>query len=165
MFRRHINILLLMLLVMGILPVPGLAQNLMSVQVKTAQLRATPSFLGKIVTTVAYAQQVAILKEQGAWVNVTVPGTSTEGWMHSTALTKKKILLNPSASDISQAASSDEIALAGKGFNAQVEEEFKAGNSQVNYAPVNKMETIVISQTQMSKFLQQGGVTPEGGQQ
>ena len=165
MFRRHIYILLPMICVMGMLPAFSLAQNLMSVQVKNAQLRATPSFLGKIVTTVAYTQQVAILKEQGAWVNVTLPGTSTEGWIHSTALTKKKILLNPSASDISQAASSDEIALAGKGFNAQVEEEFKAGNSQVNYAPINSMETIVISQTQILRFLQKGEVIPEGGQQ
>lgn len=164
MLRRYVCILLVMLAVV-ILPAIGPAQDLMSVQVKNAQLRATPSFLGKIVSTVVYAQQVTILQEQGAWVNVAVTGTGSEGWMHSTALTKKKILLNPSASDISQAASSDEIALAGKGFNAQVEEEFKARNSQVNYTPINDMETIVISHTQMRQFLQQGEVTPEGGQQ
>jgi hypothetical protein len=144
-------------------PIRGLAQNLMSVQVKTAQLRANPSFLGKIITTVSYSKQVDILEKQDAWVKAALPGTSVEGWMHSTALTKKKVLLNPNASDVSQAASNDEIALAGKGFNAEIEKEFRTGNRQVDYESINRMETIVISQQQMETFLQEGSHFPEGG--
>ena len=165
MFRRHIQIVLAICLILGMTPALVLAQPLMSVHVKSAQLRANPSFLGKIITTVAYSQQVAILEEQDAWVKATLPEASATGWMHTTALTKKKILLNPNASDVTLAASSDEIALAGKGFNAEVEKEFRTGNSQVDYAPINKMETIVISQQQMEAFLQQGGLFPEGGAQ
>ena len=135
----------------------------MSVQVKKGQLRSAPSFLGKIVTTISYTKQVEILEEQGAWLRVVVPGTSTEGWMHSSALTKKKIILKPGAEDISQAASSDEVALAGKGFNAEVEEQFKAENPNVNYNAVDRMEKIVVSQKQMQQFLQRGGLSSEGG--
>ncbi|GAK59580.1 hypothetical protein U27_06565 [Candidatus Vecturithrix granuli] len=165
LFRRHIQIVLAIWLILSMAPAIVLAQNLMSVQVKTAQLRANPSFLGKVTATVAYTKQVEILETQGDWVKAAVPGTNVKGWIHSTALTKKKILLQAGVSDVSQAASSDEIALAGKGFNAEVEEEFKAGNRHVDYEPINKMETIVISQKQMEAFLQQGGLIFEGGAQ
>lgn len=165
LFRRQTRIVLAIWLTFVMLPAVVLAQSLMSVQVKTTQLRATPSFLGKIITTIAYAKQVEVLENQGDWVKAAVPGTSATGWMHTTALTKKKILLNPSANDVSLAASSDEIALAGKGFNAEIEKEFRTSNSQVDYVPINTMETIVISQQQMEAFLQQGGLFPEGGTQ
>jgi hypothetical protein len=138
-------------------------QRLMSVQVKEGQLRSAPSFLGKIVTTISYTKQVEVLEEKGAWMRVALPGTSTEGWMHSSALTKKKIILKPGVEDISQAASSDEVALAGKGFNAEVEEQFKSENSNVDYNAVDKMQKIVISQKQMQQFLKGGGLSPEGG--
>lgn len=137
--------------------------KLMSVQVKEAQVRSAPSFLGKIVTTVAYTKQVEMLKEKGDWMQVALPESDTEGWMHSSALTKKKILLNPNAKDIKQAASSDEVALAGKGFNEEVEKKFKEGNSEVNYDAVDKMGKIIISQQQMEQFLSTGAVSPEGG--
>ncbi|MDY0094769.1 MAG: SH3 domain-containing protein [Candidatus Vecturithrix sp.] len=163
MFRRQIRIVVIIVFIAGMAPIRGLAQNLMSVQVKTAQLRANPSFLGKIITTVSYSKQVDILEKQDAWVKAALPGTSVEGWMHSTALTKKKVLLNPNASDVSQAASNDEIALAGKGFNAEIEKEFRTGNRQVDYESINRMETIVISQQQMETFLQEGSHFPEGG--
>lgn len=165
LFQRHIYIVLTIWLILSMASTTVLAQNLMSVQVKIAQLRATPSFLGKIIATVAYTKQVEILEEQGDWFRAAIPGANANGWIHSTALTKKKILLQAGVSDVSQAASSDEIALAGKGFNAEVEEEFKAGNRLVDYAPINKMETIVISQKQMETFLQQGGLISEGGAQ
>ena len=139
------------------------AAKLMSVQVKEGQVRSAPSFLGKIVATVAYTKQVEMLKEKGDWMQVALPGSGTEGWMHSSALTKKKILLNPNAKDIEQAASSDEVALAGKGFNEEVEKNFKEGNSEVNYAAVDEMEKIIISQQQMEQFLTKGAVSPEGG--
>ena len=138
-------------------------QNLMSVQVQKAQIRTTPSFLGKIVTTVSYAKQVEVVEEQGDWMSVVVPGSPTKGWMHASALTKKKIILKAGEEDVALAASSDEVALAGKGFNAEVEEKFKAENSNVNYSAVDKMEKIVISQKQMQAFLTQGELAPEGG--
>ena len=64
------------------------ATQLMSVQVKEGKVRSTPSFLGKIVATVAYTKQVEMLKEKGDWMQVSVPKDDTKGWMHSSALTE-----------------------------------------------------------------------------
>lgn len=141
------------------------AGKLMSVQVKEAQLRSGPSFLGKIVAAVPYARQVEVVGEQGDWKNVVLPGNASKGWMHDSALTKKTILLNAGKEDIAKAASNDEIALAGKGFNQEVENAYRKGNSGVNYDAVNKMETIIVSQPAMEKFLAAGEVFPEGGAQ
>ncbi|PIE35271.1 hypothetical protein CSA56_04860 [candidate division KSB3 bacterium] len=141
------------------------AEKLMSVEVKEAKLRSGPSYLRKVVTTVAYAQQVNVLGEKGDWKNVSVPGSGTKGWMHESALTKKTIILKAGEKDIEKAATSDEVALAGKGFNEEVEKQFKEGNASVNYAVVNEMEKIVISQPEMEQFLTAGEIFPEGGAQ
>ena len=71
--------------------------------------------------------------------------------------------LEKMANDVAQAASSDELALAGKGFSKQVEGEFKTKNPQLDYTWVNRMEQMVISQEQIEQFLKDGKLAPEGG--
>ncbi len=80
-------------------------------------------------------------------------------------LTEKKVVLKPGASDVKKAATNDEIALAGKGFNKQVEGEFKTRNQNIDFIWIDKMEKITVSQSQMQKFLKQGKLYPEGGSQ
>lgn len=133
-------------------------QKVLSVQVKKAHIRATPSFLGRIITTLSYSEQVEKLIEKGDWVNVKLEKNNSEGWVHISALSRKKIVLKPGAADVEQAASSDEIALAGKGFNEQVEGEFKAGNRDIDFTWIDKMEGIDVSQYQMNRFLEEGGL-------
>jgi len=139
------------------------AENLMSIQIKKGQLRTTPSFLGKIVAELNYADQVAVLEKKDAWLKVRTPAKNIAGWLHASALTSKKIILKPGASDVAQAASSDEVALAGKGFSEQVEREFKSRNPQLDYAWIIQMERMVVSQEQMEQFLKDGKLAPEGG--
>ena len=153
------------LLVFMIFHASAEAGKQMSVQVKEAQVRSGPSFLGKIVSTVPYAKQVDVTGEKGDWKNVVVSGTGSKGWMHNSALTKKTILLKAGEDDIKKAASNDEIALAGKGFNQEVENAYKKGNNSVNYAAIDEMEKIVVPQIEMLQFLEAGEVSPEGGAQ
>lgn len=135
----------------------------MSVQVKEGQIRSAPSFLGKIVGRAAYGERVSVTGEKGAWLQIRVPGKAAQGWMHASALTRKKIVLKAGAADVRQATSSDEIALAGKGFNEQVEGEFRAKNPNIDFAWVDRMEQVNISQAEIQRFLEAGKVVPEGG--
>ena len=139
------------------------AYNLMSIQIKKGQLRTTPSFLGKIVAELNYAEQVAVLEKKEAWIKVRASAKNVEGWLHASALTSKKIILKAGAADVAQAASSDELALAGKGFSEQVEGEFKNRNPQLDYTWINQMEQMVVSQVQMEQFLKDGKLSPKGG--
>jgi len=133
----------------------------MSVQVKDAPVRATPSFVGKVVGALAYGDQVEIQQTQGAWSKVAGAGTS--GWMHTSALSSKKIVLAAGQEQAKVAASGDELALAGKGFNSDVEAQFKAGHKDIDFTWINRMEKIRIPAAKMQVFLKDGDVMPKEG--
>ena len=140
----------------------GTAQTMMSVQVKETKVRATPSFLGKILATLVYGDRVKVLEEQKGWAKVETPSGS--GWVSGSALTNKRVVLQAGAKDVETGASSSEVALAGKGFNEQVEEQYKK-DSNLDYTWVDRMETtFVFPPEELVSFLKDGGLKPsEGG--
>ena len=137
----------------------------MNVQVQSGQIRATPSFLGKVLATVPYGVSVEVLQQKGDWMQVkSLQGKV--GWMHQSSLTTKKVAMGSGATTAKTAASNDELALAGKGFNSDVEREFKAKNKNLNFAAVDRMEKIKIPAAEMEAFLKAGAVKPlKGGAQ
>ena len=134
----------------------------MSVQVKNGQIRATPSFLGKVVAPLSYGDRVQVVETRNDWMNVTGPGGQS-GWVHSSALTKKKIVMSSGSQDVQTGASGDELALASKGFNSDVEADFKSKNQNVDFTWVDRMEKYKVSPQEMKEFLKDGDVKPEGG--
>jgi hypothetical protein len=155
---------ILILTIISIGGITALADSFpsMSVQVKKGDVRSTPSFLGKIVARLSYGDQVQVQGKKGSWMLVDLVD-SGNGWIHTSALTRKNIVLRAGQTDVQQTADSDEIALAGKGFNEQVEGEFKAQNPNIDYTWIDKMENIVISRKQMLEFLQEGDLNPSEG--
>ncbi|MFO7666440.1 MAG: SH3 domain-containing protein [Desulfobacterales bacterium] len=144
---------------------PAQAANTMSVQIKEGQVRSTPSFLGKIVAKLAYGDRVEIIQDQGVWKKVALRG-GVQGWIHTSALSEKSIILKAGAKNVQTSATGGEIALAGKGFSEQVEKQYKSLNRNLDYAWVDRMEKFQVSPEQMQAFLKQGGVVPakEGAQ-
>lgn len=154
---------LMIFLVLCLTPVYAFGQQMMSVQVKSGDVRSAPSFLGAILAKVSYGDRLFVHEEKEAWVKVSVPGKKAEGWIHSSALTSKIVMLQAGASDVKQAASSSEIALAGKGFNKQVEKEFRDKNPSLDFIAIDKMEKISVSQSDIQDFLKAGELSPKGG--
>jgi uncharacterized protein YgiM (DUF1202 family) len=134
----------------------------MSVQIQDGKLRSDPNFLGKITTSVAYGDMVTIVRQQESWYLVTTRSGQT-GWIHSSALTEKAIVLKAGDANVDKTASQREIALAGKGFNADVEKEYKSRNPQLNFEWVDRMERYVVSDENIRQFVLDGKLTPEGG--
>ncbi len=128
----------------------------MSVQVRLAQLRSTPSFLGQVVADLAYGARVLRVRSEGDWLQVR--SDSQYGWVHQSALTPKEIILNPSAQDVERAANSTEIALAGKGFNAEVEKQYRQRHQQADFAWVDRAETLQSTTAQLARFVTQGSL-------
>jgi len=89
--------------------------------------------------------RVRIAEESGAWRMVGPAQGVSQGWMHVSALTRRKVVLHPGTADVEEAATSDELALAGKGFNKQVEEQFSSDNPDADYAWIDWMEARKIS--------------------
>lgn len=157
--RKYLFMLFPMLLVSLALA----ATQMFSVQIKSGNLRSRPSFLGKIVSEVSYGDRLTMLAEQAGWTQVR-DTSGHEGWIHTSALTEKKIVLASGDRAVDTSASTDELALAGKGFNEEVETEFKSANPEIDYAWVDRMEQMKISPQQAMAFLSAGGIEPKGGE-
>jgi len=166
MFRYLSMIICLVLLGVVGMDQTVFAQKMMSVQVREGQLRATPSHLGKIVARASYGDRVMVLEEKGDWKKVSLGGGKYQGWMHKTALTSKKIALRAGQASVGSSVSGDEIALAGKGFSAEVEAQYRKSNKSLDYAWINRMETFQVSPEQMEEFIRDGRLAAgaRGGQ-
>ncbi|MBF0233001.1 MAG: SH3 domain-containing protein [Desulfamplus sp.] len=134
-----------------------------NILVKQGALRTQPSFVGQMITSVSYGETVQVLDEANGWARIKIIRTGQMGWMHNSALSDKAMSLKSGGLNASQSATGDELALAGKGFNRQVEQQFKSRNPNVDFSWVNKMETFTISDRQTQVFLQEGQVSPGGG--
>lgn len=130
--------------------------QMFSVQQKEGKLRDKPSFLGKIVQRLPYGARVSKSSEKGSWYQVQAGGVS--GWMHKSTLTEKVIVLKAGDENVSSGVSDDEMVLAGKGFNSDVEKTYKQENSNLNYALVDKMEQFEIKLAAFEAFVKEGGL-------
>jgi uncharacterized protein YgiM (DUF1202 family) len=135
--------------------------GVMNVQSEKAIVRATPGPFAASVATLAYGDQVTTISEQGAWTQVKTASGVT-GWTQTASLTKKTIKLEAGNKNVGTAASGEELALAGKGFNSKVEGEFKAKNPKMDFKAIDRMEQFKVSEKQMVKFIEEGGLTVVG---
>lgn len=135
----------------------------MSVQIRNAHLRATPSYLGVKIATTDYADKVTLLQSEGEWRKVKSTRTGEEGWVHLSALRTKAIEVKTDAQDASATASGEEMSLAGKGFNSKVESDFRSKNADIDFGPIDKMQEKSIPTEEMIQFLNEGEIRPRGG--
>lgn len=161
MTRRKLLVLSIVAAALMWIPAMGLGAKIMSVQIKQGALRSNPSFMGKIVTKVSYGDRVEALEKRAGWSKVKPSGKGAAGWIHDSALTTKKIVLSAGKHNVAQSTTGDELALAGKGFNKQVEGQYRSKNPKADFAAINRMEQIVISEKKMRAFLKEGQVTPK----
>jgi len=128
----------------------------MSVQVQQSKVRATPSQLGGAVATVQYGDIVQAGVPQKGWYPVTT-ADGKKGWLHESALSGKPIAMRAGATDAAVGVSSDEVALAGKGFNEQVEAKLKADGT-LDFTWVDRMMAFDVSPDQILTFRTQGNL-------
>jgi SH3-like domain-containing protein len=133
----------------------------MSVQVRNGKVRATPSQLGRVIATVDYGAVIQAEGPQNGWYQVTT-ADGQKGWVHESALSKKAVTMHAGTSDAATGVSSDEVALAGKGFNEQVEAKLRA-NGTLDYTWVDRMAAFVVDADQIVRFRSQGNLS--GGAQ
>ena len=117
------------------------------VSVKSSNLKAKPSGVAKNVAGVSYGDPVTWIKEEGGWTLVSKG--STQGWISTNALTKRKIVNTGKVS-----TDAKEIALAGKGFGEGLETNAENGN----YTAVNAVEKNTVSESTNESFKAQGGL-------
>lgn len=156
--RKHVAATALLLLTAAAVLAAG---PLRSVQVREGQLRQSPSFLGKITARVAYGDRLEVLEEKSGWTRVR-DDAGNGGWIHASALTEKKVVLKAGQADVAAGASGEEIALAGKGFNEEVEKTWREANPDLDFAWVDRMEGWTVTPAEAAAFVAAGELVPGG---
>lgn len=120
--------------------------KVMYVAVEEADVKEKPSFFSKTKEIFLYTQKVIVLETKGNWTKVRLPDAEdkdfqndiqdeiVQGWISSGSLSKKRIAQGKRLS-----ASTDELALAGKGFSSEIEDVYRK-NSELDYESVDRME-------------------------
>ncbi|MDR0747721.1 MAG: SH3 domain-containing protein [Helicobacteraceae bacterium] len=128
------------------------------VAVKSANVKSGTGFFSSTTGKLSYGDAVTVTAVKGNWAGIKSSGASkAQGWVSMASLTTKKI----AASAMSVSTSSDELALAGKGFDKDTEREY-IQSSKLDFTVVDQMEKVVIQPKTLLLFLKEGHLA-EGG--
>jgi hypothetical protein len=121
------------------------------VAVKTVTLKSSTGFFASNKGTLNYGDAVTVLQVSGKFVEIrSVANSSLTGWTASASLSAKQIVAGNTSS-----VSAKETALAGKGFNQEVENAYKS-DGKLNYADVDRVETVKVREADLLRFLDDG---------
>jgi len=135
----------------AVLPAQARKGGTMYVAVKTVELKSGSSFFSSTRGTLSYGATVSVLQVNDNWAEVkSVASPSVSGWTTVANLSSKRIVSGTAAG-----ASASEVALAGKGFNQEIENSYKAGG-RLNYADVDKTEALQVSRQELRSFINEG---------
>jgi hypothetical protein len=155
MRKLYLAVLLVVLVTAGVM-----AAETLKVTVKTTKMRSSPKFYASAVTTLNFGDSIQKIGEQGDWIQgLTTAGL--QGWVHGSAVEEPSFSLT-SRRTSGTGTSADEVALAGKGFNEQVEKEYQK-TSNLDYTWVDRMSAITVSEKDMEKFFKDGKLGEYGG--
>jgi invasion protein IalB len=128
---------------------------------KENAVRVDCRFFAPVAAKVSYGDPLEVLSEEGDWVKVRFE--ETEGCIHNSAVTKKKIkTIKKKSGDEDEADRSDateeEVALAGKGFNPAVEKRYREENPDLDFDAIDSIEAYTVPDDVLVEFIDEGGL-------
>jgi len=116
------------------------------VAVKTTPLKSSTGFFGQELRVLSQGDELVFLRADGKWTEVRA-GNQT-GWVSTDSLSSRRVVASGSA------VTASEVALAGKGFSAEIEVEYR--KSGIDYSMVDFMEKINIPANELLGFVTDG---------
>lgn len=132
----------------------SLRAETVTVITKQNAIRTSCRFFSPVNTTVRYNDVLEVVSKEGDWFQVGFKGV--KGCIHKSAVQKKSLSLAKLTGSQGKGTSGEEVALAGKGFNPQVEAAYKTKNPGLNFAAVNRVENYGVSDSELMQFIQKG---------
>jgi len=140
----------------------------MSVQVREGQLREAPSFLAPVVARLPYAAAVELLAVDGGWRQVRPVDGEASGWLHGSALTARRLVLVADSRKLrKKVADQQELALAGRSFQDEVEAKYRKKKKEL--APgFQRLDQLLATSEEptpeeLADFREEGGLEPLPG--
>jgi len=121
-------------------------RNTRYVAVQTAVLKDSTGFFAKETGNLPLGTAVTLIRDNGKWAEV--QAGSLTGWVALASLSARRVILSNSL------ATASEVALAGKGFSANVETEYRKNG--LDYTAVDSMEDLTIPPEELLKFINDG---------
>ena len=142
------------LMVITLITASVMAAETVSVIVKKTSIREATQFFATTVSVAEYSDELTVLATEDDWIKVEKSGV--EGWVHLSAVSSVAAVAPSTTEGVAADYSAEEIALAGKGFSGQVEEQYRKDNPELNFIAVDEMEKSTISQQQVIVFQEAG---------
>jgi hypothetical protein len=135
-------------------PAPG---DEVTVMVMRQYLFPTPAFYARPLAELELGQELIVLQVSGQWLEAAA--SSLTGWVHMTAVTGADAGSGTVASG-SGSVSADEVTLAGRGFNSEIEAAYASDNPELDFDAVDLIEGFEVSEADMVAFLGGGALVP-----
>ena len=122
-----------------------------------------PDFASPPVGSVPVGAEVNVERQAGDWYKVEYQGKT--GWLNRQAFpppaTGSKFSLGGllTGTPVKQ-TSSDEVALAGKGFTPEVESGYRSKHPEMDFAQVDKIEGFKVDPATLQAFIKEGDLKP-----
>jgi hypothetical protein len=129
----------------------------LTVVVKEAAVKKQPYFYAPSLGTVHLGEHLESTSNEHGWHQVPFQGAT--GWLHDSAVTTKKFQIGAAESVGSTGTTADEVTIAGKGFNEQVEQTYRHTGPQANFSAVDAMERSTVSDAELRRFVQEGSLS------
>jgi hypothetical protein len=149
--KKTIIVFCLVLFAAGIAAAQVSRGGTLYVAVKTITLKSSTGFFAGSRGTLGYGDRVTVLQVSGNFVEVrSAANASISGWTPSSNLSARQIISGNTAT-----VTARETALAGKGFNQEVEDTYKK-QGNLNYTDVDRVEAVTVSEAGLRRFLEEG---------
>ncbi len=127
-----------------------------TVKVLSQHLFPSPAFYSQPVAELALGQVLTVLESGTQWFRVSASSSLT-GWVHSSAITPASAG-SGSVGSGSGAVSQDEVTLAGRGFNSEIEAAYSSDNPGLDFDKVDAIEGFEVSTQLLEAFLAAGSL-------
>ncbi|MBI1921587.1 MAG: hypothetical protein HYS23_10980 [Geobacter sp.] len=154
--KTRISIMTLLMFLLATFPVH--AADTARIITRENAIREDCRFFAPVKAKVRYNDTVTILSRQGDWFRVSFRGV--KGCLHKSAVAEKKFSLGSMVSTPAGSTSSEEVALAGKGFNPQVESSYKSSHPELDFQAVDAIERYGVEPEDLAEFIRKGGLNP-----
>ncbi|WP_353683249.1 SH3 domain-containing protein [Thermodesulfovibrio sp. 3907-1M] len=123
---------------------------------KENAIRESPKFFAPVKAYVRYGDILNVIGRQKDWYRVKFKNIS--GYIHKTAV-EKRTVTSYETYTTSTTPSEGEITLAGKGFNPQVERQYRSNHPKMPYDLVDRIEKYSIPEREIISFIKNGGLS------
>jgi len=150
--KKIFIIFCLVLFISGIAAAQVARGGTLYVSVKDVALKASTGFFAGTRGTLNYGDQVTVIQVDGKFVEVrSTTNSSLTGWTASANFSARQVVAGTTST-----ATAREVALAGKGFNQEIERSYRNQQQSLNYADVDRIEATVVNEAELRRFLEEG---------